>query len=120
MSNQITGVIHKVLNQENISEKFKKRSFVIKTQDQYPQMIICECTNDRISLLDAIKTGDSVTAHINIKGREYTNAQMEVKYFVTIDVWKIEKAQSGNSVTGEASNQRNNINQENESPNLPF
>ena len=35
----------------------------------------------------------------NIRGREWTSPQGEVKYFNSLDAWRVEKAQVGGSPT---------------------
>ena len=92
MSNQLTGSI-KVINETvQISEKFKKREFVVTTNDEmYPQDIMFQAVQDKCSLLDAYNEGDTVEVSFNLRGREWTNPQGEVKYFNTLDVWRVEK-----------------------------
>lgn len=96
MSNQIKGVIKLVNPAVQVNDKFKKREFVLTDNStQYPQDILIQCSQDRCALLDTIKPGDEVTAHINIRGREWKSPTGEVKYFNTIEAWKIEA--SGNA-----------------------
>lgn len=64
------------------------------TQEQYPQPINIEFTQDKISLLDALSEGDEVRVSINIRGREWTSPQGEVKYFNSITGWRLEKTGS--------------------------
>ena len=40
--------------------------------------------------------GQNVKVYINIRGREWTNQQGEIKYFNTIEGWKIEVIQTTN------------------------
>ena len=42
-----------------------------------------------------MQIGDEVTAHINLRGREWTNPQGEVKYFNTIEAWKLDLKETG-------------------------
>ena len=82
----------KVINETNqVSDKFSKREFVITTNEMYPQDISIQVTQDKCSLLDMFKVGQDVTVSINIRGREWTSPQGEVKYFNTIEAWRIEK-----------------------------
>lgn len=69
---------------------FTKRELIITTEEQYPQHICIEFHKDKTSLLDTLKVGQQVTAHINLRGREWTSPQGEVKYFNTIQGWKID------------------------------
>jgi hypothetical protein len=72
-----------------ISDKFSKREFVIETQDQYPQLVMFQATQDKCSLLDTISIGMVVEVSFNIRGREWTSPAGEVKYFNTLEAWKI-------------------------------
>ena len=73
-----------------VSEKFKKREFVITTDGQYPQDVIFQLSKDNCALLDNINVGDEVTVHYNLRGREWINPQGEAKYFNTLEAWKID------------------------------
>jgi hypothetical protein len=88
---EILGKI-KVLNQEQqVSPTFKKREVVVATDEQYPQSILVEFIQDKTDLLNNFMIGDPVKISINLKGREWTSPQGEVKYFNSIHGWRIEK-----------------------------
>ena len=69
---------------------FTKRELVITTDEQYPQFICIEFHKDKTDLLNSLSIGQEVTAHINLRGREWTSPQGDVKYFNTIQGWKID------------------------------
>jgi single-stranded DNA-binding protein len=73
------------------TSNFKKREIVIETEEQYPQSILVTFTQDKCAILDNYSKGDNVAIGINLKGREWTNPQGEVKYFNEIAGWKINK-----------------------------
>lgn len=52
---------------------FKKREVVITTDEQYPQSILIEFTQDRCELLETYSVGQDVKININIRGREWIN-----------------------------------------------
>lgn len=84
------GVIVKIYPIQQVSEKFKKREFVIETQEQYPQVVKMELIQDKCDDLNNYKLGDLVSVYFNIKGREYTpQGKDEPIYYNTIQVWKI-------------------------------
>lgn len=87
MSLTLTGIVAKINKTQEISASFKKREFVIETSDKYPQKILLEVTNDNVNMLDNLAVGDVVECGINIRGREWTNPQGEVKYFNSINCW---------------------------------
>lgn len=72
------------------SNGFRKRELVITTEEQYPQSIMVEFTQDKSDLLNTYAVGQNVKISINIRGREWTNPQGEVKYFNSINGWRIE------------------------------
>jgi hypothetical protein len=74
---------------------FRKREMVVTTQEQYPQHIMIEFTQDKCDLLDTHNVGDNVTVGINLRGKEWVNPQGETKYFNSITGWRIEKTQAG-------------------------
>jgi hypothetical protein len=80
---------------------FRKREVVITTEEQYPQHILVEFVQDKCDLLDKHKVGDTVKISINLRGREWTNPQGEVKYFNSVQGWRIESLQpdlAGNGI----------------------
>ena len=75
---------------------FEKRDLVIITEEQYPQTIIIQFTQQRCDLLDSLQVGQFVKVYINIRGREWRSPYGEIKYFNTIEGWKIEVIQTTN------------------------
>ena len=72
------------------SNGFRKRELVVTTDEQYPQHIMVEFVQDKCDLLNSYKVGQDVKVSINLRGREWTNPQGEVKYFNSIQGWRIE------------------------------
>lgn len=89
---QISGIIESIKETQTISEKFSKREFVLTTEHktQYPQSILMEFTQDKCGLLDKYAVGQEVSVDFNLRGRNWTNPQGEVKTFITLQAWKIE------------------------------
>jgi single-stranded DNA-binding protein len=71
---------------------FRKRELVVTTDEQYPQHIMIEFTQDKCDLLNSYRVGEPVKVSINLRGREWVNPQGETKYFNSIQGWRIEKA----------------------------
>lgn len=90
----ITGKIEKIGDEQNISASFKKRELVVRTEEQYPQPLMIEFTQDKTNLLDNYKVGDQVTVSINIRGREWKSPQGDMKYFVSLQGWRIGGAEA--------------------------
>lgn len=89
---ELTGKIEKIGKVQDISSSFKKREVVIRTEEQYPQPLMIEFTQDKVDLPDACKVGDVVTVSINVRGREWTSPQGDVKYFTSLQGWRIQAA----------------------------
>jgi translation initiation factor IF-3 len=89
----VTGVIKRISSTETVNEKFKKREFILtdNSNSQYPQDIAFQLTQDKCGLLDKFMEGETVKVHFNLRGREFTTKQGEVKYFNTLEAWRIEK-----------------------------
>jgi hypothetical protein len=95
MSFQLTGKLKKIDPIVQVSEKFSKREFVITDESsQYPQDVLFQATQDKCSLLDACNVGDVVQVSFNLRGREWTSPTNEVKYFNTLEAWRIEGGQT--------------------------
>ena len=81
------------------SNGFRKREVVVTTEEQYPQDLMVEFIQDKCDLLNSFKVGQSVKIDINLRGREWESPQGEIKYFNSIQGWRIEKlfSDDGNS-----------------------
>jgi hypothetical protein len=88
---ELEGTIKLIEDTQQITSGFRKRGVVVTTEEQYPQHIMVEFVQDKTDLLDSFKVGDKVNIGINLRGREWTSPQGEVKYFNTIQGWRIEK-----------------------------
>lgn len=85
----VAGKVRSVGSTQQVSASFKKRELVVSTEEQYPQHILIEFAQDKCDLLNNLQVGQQVNVSINLKGREWTNPQGEVKYFNSIQGWKI-------------------------------
>ncbi|WP_312423055.1 DUF3127 domain-containing protein [Epilithonimonas sp.] len=125
---ELTGTIKKISDLQTFASGFQKKELVLLTEEQYPQPINIEFTQDKVDLLNAHKVGDKVKVHINIRGREWTSPQGEVKYFNSIVGWRMEKDASSdfNEPTQAAPSQNSpstenkNVFAEDEDDDLPF
>jgi hypothetical protein len=95
---KLTGTVKVINPTQVISEKFSKREFVIETQDQYPQLVMFQATQDKCSLLDNVQLSSQVEVSFNLRGREWTSPAGEVKYFNTLEAWRIEKVGQANAM----------------------
>ena len=102
MGMEATGKLHTIYETKQVSERFTKREFVVELADnpKYPQVVLFQLTGDRVSQLDDMKVGDQVRIEFSLRGREWRSPKGEVKYFNSLDVWKIEAAHAGRSAGG--------------------
>lgn len=99
---EIKGNVKRIFDTIVVSEKFKKRELVLTTlEDKYPQDISIQFNQDNTYLLDEFSIGDNVVIKFNLKGREWTNQQGEVKYFNTIEGWAIQIISQNNEINNE-------------------
>jgi len=103
---EVTGILKVKMDVKQVSDKFKSREFVLTTEagGKYPQSVIFQLVQDKCGVIDAFKIGDEIKVHINLRGREWTNPQGEVKYFNSLEAWKIEKLGAGNAPQPSAQN----------------
>ena len=94
---KLSGIVKVVNPTVQVSEKFAKREFVVTdASSMYPQDIMFQSTQDKCSLLDNVQVNDQVEVSFNLRGREWTSPQGEVKYFNTLEAWRIDKVGSTN------------------------
>ncbi len=91
---EVSGRIKLINAEQQVSASFRKRELVVTTDEQYPQHILIEFTQDKCDLLSNYKPGEPVKVSINLRGREWINPQGEAKYFNSIQGWRIEKLQT--------------------------
>jgi hypothetical protein len=89
---EIVGIL-KMIDETKVvnASGFRKRDFVVTTDEQYPQHIIINLIQDKCDMMNNFQVGEQVKVHINIRGREWVNPEGQVKYFNDISAWKIEK-----------------------------
>ncbi len=81
---KVTGTIKLINAEQVISEKFRKREFVITTEDKYPQDILFQLTQNNTDLIDTIRVGEKVEVSYNLRGKEYNG-----RYYVSLDAWQV-------------------------------
>jgi hypothetical protein len=103
MSYQLTGKIKAIGAIEQKSDTFKVRTFVVTIDGDtnYPQHVQLQATNDKCDILNTFTVGSEVTVAFNLRGREWTAADNSVKYFNSLDAWRVE-AGAGTSTSAPA------------------
>ena len=64
--------------------EWKKRTFVITTNEKYPQDLAIDLLGENITLIDKYQVGNPVSVSINLRGNEYKG-----KYYTSIVGWRI-------------------------------
>lgn len=95
MSYEITGKLIEKFDTLQVSEKFKKREFVIEKEDNngssiFVDTIKIQLTQDRCDILEPFNFNDEIKVSFNVKGSKWEK-EGKTNYFTNLDAWKIEK-----------------------------
>jgi hypothetical protein len=91
MGIEAIGKLHTIFDTKQVSDRFSKREFVLELSDQkWPQTVLFQLTGDRCSQLDQLNVGDQVRVEFSLRGREWRSPSGELKYFNSLDVWRVE------------------------------
>ena len=107
MSYEITGKLIVKGYTVDVSDKFRKREFVIEKSDTnngqtFVDKIKLQLTQKSCGVIDGIVVGDNVNVHFNIKGSEWSK-DGKTSYFTNLDAWKVDKVnEDGNINEGES------------------
>lgn len=95
----IEGKLIEKFETQNVSGSFKKREFVIEFAEnpQYPELIKMELVQNNCQQLDDLNIGDAINVSFNLKGRKWTDPKGEVKYFTSIQAWRVERKSSNDA-----------------------
>ncbi len=94
MSFEVVGKLHELYPEQQVTEKFRKREFVLETQDgMYQQYIKFQLTQDRCSALDNFSKGEDVKVSFNLSGRPSQNRNGETVYYTNLVAWRLERAE---------------------------
>jgi len=91
---EVQGFLKVKYATKQVSANFVTREFVVETPEQYPQFITMQLVQDKCDLIDEYVEGEEIIVSINLRGKDWTNPQGEVKYFNTIQAWKIRRVNS--------------------------
>jgi hypothetical protein len=95
MAYEITGKIIEVLPVNQVSDKFKKREFVIEKKDTggsavFIDYIKFQLVQDKCDLINESFLNEEVKIWFNLKGNKWER-DGKINYFTNLDAWKIEK-----------------------------
>jgi len=92
----VTGTLIAKSETQQVSDKFKKREFVLMTVEnvngtEYPNPLKMQAVQAKCDVLDKYAIGSQVSVHFNVKGNSYIDKKDgSTKYIVNLDMWKIE------------------------------
>lgn len=90
MSFEIQGKLYEIFEEQQVSDKFRKREFVLEFPDgSYTQYVKFQLTQDKCNLLDSYKNGDEIKVHFNLSGKPFTKNGTTM-YFNNLQAWRIE------------------------------
>jgi hypothetical protein len=97
MSFEITGKLIEKFEAQQVTDRFRKREFVLETREnvgtsEFVETIKFQLTQDRCDLIDAINLGEELKVSFNIRGRRWEK-NGQVSYFNNLEAWKAEKKQ---------------------------
>ena len=100
---EVTGTLKVKFDTQKVSDRSQKREFILTTEANtpYPQFVSFQVTQDKCSMLDQFSEGDEIKLQFNLRGREW-NGPQGVKYFNTLEAWRIERMQPGSAPSASA------------------
>jgi single-strand DNA-binding protein len=123
MALEIAGKLHGKSEIQQITDKFKKREFILELNDNgYTQFVKFQLNQDKCNIIDNFVTGEQIKVSFNLTGRQYTKKTGETDYITNIVAWRIEKMNSADG--NDDMNTNNKVfelrNSEGEEDILPF
>lgn len=89
---QVTGQVTRIdqpTSREYGDKTYTSQKFRVKTAEQYANTYEMEVREAKMSILQPLAVGQNVTAHINLKGREWEK-DGKGGVFLSLDCWKVD------------------------------
>jgi len=97
MSFDVQGKLHEIFDEQQVSDKFRKREFVLEIPDgSYTQFVKFQLTQDKCNVLDQYKIGDDVKVAFNLSGKPFTKNGTTM-YFTNLSAWRVEGADAASA-----------------------
>ena len=98
MAFEITGKVIDISPVNQVSDKFKKREFVIEKKESggtavFIDYVKFQLVQDKVDLINESFLNEDVKIWFNLKGNKWER-DGKINYFTNLDAWKIEKASS--------------------------
>jgi len=100
MSFEISGKLIEKYSTIQVSDRFKKREFVIESNAsnggmEFKDFIKFQLTQDKCNLVDNMNVNDEIKVSFNIRGNKWEK-DGKINYFTNLDAWRIDKVQQQN------------------------
>jgi len=104
MSFEITGKLVVKYPTQVVSDRFRKREFVIEIIEEingnsYTNFIKMQLAQTKCDILDRFNEGDNLKVSFNVKGNKWER-DGKVNYITNLDAWRIEAAGVASSAGG--------------------
>jgi hypothetical protein len=109
---KITGALKCKMGTMTFESGFKKREFVVTTEEEYPQDIKFSLIKDKCDLIEEIKENERLDVFFNIRGNEY-----QERFYVDLQAWKIQRLEG---VSAEKPDDRTEQDKGGDEEDLPF
>lgn len=114
MSLEVTGKLVVKNPTQIVSDKFKKREFVIELAEEingntYTNYAKMQLVQNKCDILDRFNEGDSIKVSFNLKGNRWEK-DGKVNYITNLDAWRIENAGAATQAAGPAPTGYTNMN----------
>jgi hypothetical protein len=105
MAFEITGKVIDIAPVNQVSDKFKKREFVIEKKETggsavFVDYIKFQLIQDKCDLINESFLNEEIKIWFNLKGNKWER-DGKINYFTNLDAWKIEK------ISGQGKDQNN-------------
>lgn len=119
MSLEVTGKLLVKYETQQVSDKFRKREFVLELADEingniYTNFAKMQLVQNKCDIIDRFNEGDMVKVSFNIKGNRWER-DGKVNFITNLDAWRVEQAGaagSGNGNMGQSAPAYSNNNQQ--------
>ncbi len=98
MSLEVTGKLLVKYDTLQVSDKFKKREFVMELAEEingniYTNFAKLQLVQTKCDIIDRYNNGDMIKVSFNIKGNSYVDKKDgQTKYITNLDAWRVEPA----------------------------
>lgn len=99
MAFEVTGKVIDILPVNQVSEKFRKREFVVEKKENgqsgvFVDYLKFQLIQDKCDLINESFMNQEVKISFNLKGNKWER-DGKVNYFTNLDAWRIERITSG-------------------------